>query len=143
MNAPPKLPGPPPIPREEPVTPPPPPVRPSGEVEAVRAVIRESAAPKEAWATALEEEAKRLRQEMARNSQENLERDAEAAKAIIEHDERIKRIEASSSSAAASSGELVRLLSGFLPPKVVGGLLAAWAVLQTVVQLISLVKGGK
>jgi hypothetical protein len=149
--------------RVEPETPlpapprmPSPPVRrASGEVEAVKALVRESQAPKEAWAKALEDHAKELRTELMRTSQENLDKfrvvDGELTEhesRADEHEARLKRIESnsgasavSSGAAAASSSEVVKLFSGFLPPKLVMGIAALGALVQAIIQAVQLLRG--
>lgn len=149
--------------RVEPVTPlPSPPRMPSpeprkasGEMEAVKALVRESVAPKEAWAAALEETAKELRVELSRVSDANLDRfrvvDGELTEhesRADEHEARLKRIESnsgasavSSNAAAESSSAVVKLFSGFLPPKLVMGIAALGALVQAIIQAVQLLRG--
>jgi len=113
----------------------------SGELEAVReftrASVRESVAPKEAWAEALEQHA----QELRRVSAANLDQFRVVNEEIDEHEERLKRIESNATDAAVSSSAVQKLLTGFLPPKVVLGLVALWSGIQAVIQLVQALRG--
>lgn len=120
----------------------------SGEMQAVKALVRESVAPKEAWAVALEETAKELRHELSRVSDANLDKfrvvDGELNEhetRVDEHEERLKRIESNSTDAAVSSGAVQKLLSGFLPPKLVMGIAALGAIIQGALQIWQALRG--
>lgn len=113
----------------------------SGEMEAVKALVRESVAPKEAWAVALETTAKELRTELSRVSDANLDKFRVVDDEIDEHEERLKRIETNSTDAAVSSSAVQKLLTGFLPPKVVLGLVALWSGIQAIIQLVQALRG--
>jgi len=128
----------------------------SGEilVGELRAVTSASVAPKADWASALEAHAADIRSEIKlaemRSSQDNLEQDARTGLALAErdqeladHDARIKRIETTSASAASSSAQVEKFLSGFLPPKAVGAILGLLGLIQIAFSLYQALRGGK
>ena len=120
----------------------------------LRAVVSASVAPKAEWAAALEALAADTRAEIKRselrNSQDNLEQDARTGLALAErdqeladHDARIKRIETTSASAASSSAQVEKFLSGFLPPKAVGAILGVMGLIQILFSLYEAIRGNK
>jgi hypothetical protein len=85
-----------------------------------------------------------------RSSQDNLEQDARTGLALAErdqeladHDARIRRIETTSASAASSSAQVEKFLSGFLPPKAVGAILGVMGLIQILFSLYQAIRGNK
>lgn len=103
----------------------------------LRAFVSGSVAPKAEKLAALEEMVRALKVDAARSSQADLEAEAK----LSAHELRIQRIESGVQSAAGSSAKVEKFLSGFLPPKAVGAILAAMSVVQLVIQAYQLLRG--
>ena len=103
----------------------------------LRAFVSTSVAPKSEQLAALEEVVRSLKHDLARGSQADLEAEAK----LSEHEQRIARIESAATSAAGSSAKVEKFLSGFLPPKAVGAIIAAMGVVQIVIQAYQLLRG--
>jgi hypothetical protein len=127
-----------PAPRDPRVEPPSLAPAPPTAIEAeLRAFVSTSVAPKGEQLAALEEVVRSLKSELARSSQADLEADAK----LSAHELRIQRIESGVQSAAGSSAKVEKFLSGFLPPKAVGAIIAAMGVIQIVIQIVQMLRG--
>jgi tetrahydromethanopterin S-methyltransferase subunit A len=103
----------------------------------LRDFVAGSVAPKAEKLAALEEVVRTLREEANRSSQADLEAEAK----LSAHELRIQRIEAGVQSAASSSAQVEKFLSGILPPKVVGAILGVMGLVQLVIQAVQLLRG--
>lgn len=103
----------------------------------LRDFVSGSMAPKAEKLAALEEIVRTLREEANRSSQADLAAEAK----LSSHELRIQRIESGVTAAAGSSAKVERFLSGFLPPKAVGAIIAAMGLAQLVIQAIQLLRG--
>lgn len=127
-----------PAPRDPRVEPPSLAPAPPTAIEAeLRAFVSTSVAPKSEQLAALEEVVRSLKHDLARGSQADLEAEAK----LSAHELRIQRIESGVTAAAGSSAKVEKFLSGFLPPKAVGAIIAAMGVVQIVIQAYQLLRG--
>ncbi len=133
----PTLPRPAPLPREEAPTP----IPRKSSLEELRA----SDEPGPAWLEAIDElraEVRQLRTRLpeldARTSKTDLEQEAKLA----DHETRMQRIEKASTSAAEGTSALVASLTGKIPPKTLGALVALGTMATTVLEIWRAIHGG-